>query len=176
MHIPSSSDNLLYRQRFLGCHEWGDAKSVCATVEVRKFSLTATKRFVYSVVVKKKPPKPTASELEILEVLWRIGPATVRDVHKELTDVGYTTVLKLLQIMTEKRLVERDDRERAHIYRPALKQEDTQRQIVSEVLEKVFGGSASQLVLRALSAKKASKQELTEIREMLDRMEQGGDQ
>ena len=123
--------------------------------------------------------KPTAAELEILGVLWRLGPSTVRDVHEQLRqrqDAGYTTVLKLMQIMTEKGLLARDERERAHVYRPVMKQEDTQRQIVTDLVERAFGGSAAQLVLRALSAKKASKAELQEIREMLDRMERGGEQ
>lgn len=123
--------------------------------------------------------KPTAAELEILGVLWRLGPSTVREIHEEMQkrqEAGYTTVLKLMQIMTEKGLLARDERERAHVYRPVMKQEETQRQIVTDLMERAFGGSAAQLVLRALSAKKSSKAELQEIREMLDRMEGGGEQ
>jgi BlaI family transcriptional regulator, penicillinase repressor len=121
-------------------------------------------------------PKPTAAELDILHVLWRRGSATVRDVHGELAragTVGYTTVLKLMQIMVEKGLVERDEKDRAHVYRPAWKREETEGQIVGDLLDRVFGGSAAQLVLRALSDRKASKQEIADIRKMLDRIEQG---
>jgi BlaI family penicillinase repressor len=135
--------------------------------------LTSTKVFVYAPVVAKKP---TAAELEILNVLWQLGSGTVREVHGELErrqPVGYTTVLKLLQIMTEKGLVERDEKDRAHVYRPALKREETQGQIVGDLLDRVFGGSAAELVLRALSDRKASKQEIAEIRQMLDSIEQG---
>jgi predicted transcriptional regulator len=122
-------------------------------------------------------PKPTRGELEILTVLWRLGVSTVRTVHAELQrkePVAYTTVLKLMQIMTEKGLVERDETERAHLYRPALKQEDTQRQIVRDLLDCVFDGSAAQLVLRALSEERASPQEIAEIRQMLDEAEKRG--
>lgn len=121
-------------------------------------------------------PKPTASELEILGVLWRTGPATVRQVWTELEDVkpaGYTTVLKLMQIMAEKGLLIRDEENRAHIYRPALEQAETQGRIVNDLLERVFAGSASALVMRALSLKPASKKEIAEIRRMLDEAEGG---
>jgi BlaI family penicillinase repressor len=141
--------------------------------QVRRFSLTTTKCFVYSADVK----RPTPGELEILGVLWRLGPSTVRGVHTELAKkepVAYTTVLKLMQIMTEKGLVERDERERAHLYRPALKQEDTQRQIIRDVLDRVFAGSAAQLVMRALSEKRASAEEIAAIRQMLDEAEKRG--
>jgi predicted transcriptional regulator len=124
-----------------------------------------------------KLPKPTPGELEILSVLWRLGSTTVRGVHAELEQkepVAYTTVLKLMQIMTEKGLVERDESERAHLYRPALKQEDTQGQIIRDVLDRVFAGSASQLVMRALSEKRASAEEIAEIRKMLDEAERKG--
>ncbi len=120
-------------------------------------------------------PKPTASELQILTVLWRIGPATVRAVHSELDpdgSTGYTTVLKLMQIMSEKGLLSRDDRERAHVYRPAVAREQTQGQMVVDMLDRVFGGSASQLVLRALSEKPATAEELQKIRKMLDDLEE----
>jgi predicted transcriptional regulator len=123
------------------------------------------------------PPKPTASELEILGVLWQTGPATVRQVWSELDTnkpTGYTTVLKLMQIMAEKGLLKRDEENRAHVYRPALEREETQGRIVDDLLERVFGGSASALVMRALSRKRTSKKELAEIRRMLDEAEGGG--
>lgn len=119
-------------------------------------------------------PKPTTAELEILGVLWRLGSATVREVYTELARarrVGYTTVLKLMQIMAEKGLVERDESGLAHVYRPAARQEEMQRQLVGDLMDRVFGGSASQLVLRALSSRHASKQEIEEIRRMLDSIE-----
>lgn len=121
-------------------------------------------------------PKPTSSELEILGVLWQTGPATVRQVHEVLDarrGAGYTTVLKLMQIMAEKGLLQREESARAHVYKPVLKQEDTQRQLVDDLLEKVFGGSASQLVMRALSGRRTSKKEMAEIRRMLDEYEGG---
>jgi BlaI family transcriptional regulator, penicillinase repressor len=126
----------------------------------------------------KKPttPKPTAAELDILSALWSTGPATVRQVHEALSghkDAGYTTVLKTMQIMTDKGLLEREESARAHTYRPALRREDTQRQMVDDLLEKVFGGSASQLVMRALSGRRTSKKEMAEIRRMLDEYEGG---
>jgi len=119
-------------------------------------------------------PKPTDTELAILRVLWRIGPATVRAVHDELTraqETGYTTVLKMLQIMTEKGLVRRDETERSHVYEPVMSEQQVQRQLVGHLLERAFGGSAQQLVLQALSAKKSSPKELAEIRRVLDEME-----
>jgi predicted transcriptional regulator len=121
-------------------------------------------------------PKPTDSELAILRVLWRRGPSTVRAVFDDLNETqptGYTTVLKMLQIMTEKGLVKRDESERSHVYQPASSEEKVQRQLVGHLLERAFGGSAQQLVLQALSAKKASPAELAEIRRLLDDMEGG---
>jgi predicted transcriptional regulator len=125
---------------------------------------------------KNMPPKPTDAELAILRVLWRLGPATVRAVHAELSRVqetGYTTVLKMLQIMAEKGLVKRDESERSHVYQPAFSEQDVQRQLVGHLMERAFGGSAQKLVLQALSAKKASASELAEIRKLLDEMERG---
>jgi predicted transcriptional regulator len=118
---------------------------------------------------KKALPKPTAAELDILRVLWQRGPATVRDVYEALgnPDAAYTTTLKFMQIMAAKGLVERDDSQRAHLYRPAVAQEETQRRLVDELMDKAFGGSAADLVLRALSRKSASKEELAEIRRMI---------
>jgi predicted transcriptional regulator len=109
--------------------------------------------------------------MEILNVLWRTGPATVRAVHAEVEKerpVGYTTVLKLMQIMASKGLVRRDERERAHVYAPAIGREATEKQLVGDLLDRVFGGSAAQLVMRALSHRQASQTELREIRRMLD--------
>ncbi len=122
-------------------------------------------------------PRPTASELEILNVLWRRGPSTVREVHEalmEFKETGYTTVLKLMQIMAEKGLVRRDESDRRHVYEAAPEQDETQRQLLSDLLDKAFNGSATKLVMQALSSKKASKEELAEIRRMLDEMEKGG--
>jgi predicted transcriptional regulator len=118
--------------------------------------------------------RPTDAELSILRVLWQQGEATVRQVFECLNqerDMGYTTVLKLMQIMTEKGLVKRDESQRTHLYQPALTQEQTQQQLVGDLLNKAFGGSASQLVLQALSAKPASASELQRIRELLDELE-----
>src|SRR5919202_1899583 len=115
----------------------------------------------------KPTPRPTDAELAILRVLWQRGPSTVREVHEELSrerGTGYTTVLKLLQIMFEKGLVARDESERAHVYRPRQSEEQAQRRLVTDLLDRAFGGSAQQLVLRALTAKPASPEELAEIR------------
>jgi BlaI family transcriptional regulator, penicillinase repressor len=122
----------------------------------------------------RRSPKPTAAETEILNVLWQTGPATVRRVHAELQQsraVGYTTVLKLMQIMAEKGLLQRDSKERAHVYRPAIAREATERQLVGDLLDRVFGGSAARLVLRALSDRPASRSEIAEIRRILDEVE-----
>jgi BlaI family transcriptional regulator, penicillinase repressor len=121
-------------------------------------------------------PRPTQGELEILHVLWEHGSCSVREVHEVLASdraPGYTTVLKLLQIMTEKGLVTRDDRQRTHLYVARLTREQTQRQMVDDLLERAFGGSASRLVLQALAARKASAEEIAEIRDLLDRLEGG---
>lgn len=126
--------------------------------------------------MKKSPPKPTDSELSILRVLWRLGPSTVRAVHDELNrsqETGYTTVLKLLQIMHEKGLVIRDESERSHVYRPAWSENEVQQQLVGHLLDRAFGGSARQLVMQALATKKASPAELAEIRKLLEEMEGG---
>lgn len=116
-------------------------------------------------------PRPTDAELAILRVLWERGPSTVRQVHDVLgreRPAAYTTALKLLQIMTEKGLVERDERDRTHVYRARLSQEQTQRQLVRDLADRAFGGSAAKLVLQALAGKHASADELREIRRMLD--------
>src|SRR5439155_2521566 len=117
-----------------------------------------------------RPPMalPTAAELDILAVLWRLGAATVRDVHEELgKDSRYTTTLKQMQLMTEKGLLLRSERFRSHVYEPGVPREQTQKQIAADLLKRAFDGSAKNLVLGALSAQSASGEELTEIRKML---------
>jgi predicted transcriptional regulator len=112
--------------------------------------------------------KPTDAELAILRVLWARGPSTVRQVAEEMgREGGYTTVLKLLQIMTEKRLVRRDESSRTHIYEPAFSQDQTERQLVTDLLDRVFDGSAAKLVLQALAATKATPEELDEIKKLI---------
>ena len=123
----------------------------------------------------KRLPRPTDSELAILRTIWRIGPATVRDVHEQLENepkVGYTTVLKLLQIMAEKGLVTRDESQRAHVYAAAAPEETTQRQLVGDLLDRAFGGDALRLVMSALSTRRSKDSELAEVRRILDAMEQ----
>ncbi len=120
------------------------------------------------------PPRPTDAELAILGVLWARGACTVRDVYDELNrhaPTGYTTVLKLLQIMTEEGLVVRDESQRAHIYEPRYSEQKTQRQLLSDLADRAFGGSSAKRVLQALSSRKASAQELDEIRTLLQRLE-----
>ena len=116
-------------------------------------------------------PRPTESELAILGVLWTNGPSTVRQVNDVLSasrNTGYTTTLKLMQIMAEKGLVIRDERDRSHVYAPRLSEEQTQRQLVRDLLERAFGGSASKLVMQALNAKRATAEELGEIRRLIE--------
>jgi BlaI family penicillinase repressor len=118
--------------------------------------------------------KPTASELEILQVLWTRGPSTVREVHEALhekKDLGYTTVLKLLQIMTTKGIVRRNEDQRAHVYEACQPAEKTKRQFAGDMLQRVFDGSASQLMLHALEGRHTSKKELEELRRLLDEHE-----
>lgn len=122
----------------------------------------------------RSPQKPTASELEILRVLWARGPSTVRDVHEALSankSLGYTTVLKLLQIMTAKGIVRRNETQRAHVYEAGLPAEQTKRQLAGDMLQRVFEGSASQLMMHALAGKRTSQQEIEEIRHLLDEYE-----
>lgn len=119
-------------------------------------------------------PKPTKAELAILNVLWERGPNTVREVHESLSsakEVRYITILKLLQIMTDKGLVTRDENTRSHIYAPRLPQETTQQQLLGDLTEHAFGGSASRLVLQALTTQRATHEELAEIRKLLDTLE-----
>jgi predicted transcriptional regulator len=116
-------------------------------------------------------PKPTDAELTILQVLWRKKAATVKDVQEELgAPTGYTTVLKFLQIMTEKGLVRRNESQRAHVYEATLSEDDTQQQLVSGLLKKAFGGSTSKLVMQALASRKASPKELAEIRRLIEQL------
>lgn len=117
--------------------------------------------------------KPTESELEILRVLWDKGAATVREVHEELAahkDSGYTTTLKLMQIMFEKGIVKRDDSSKTHIYRANISRENTQQQFVGKMINSLFGGSSTQLVMQALGNHAPNKEELEEIQKMLDNL------
>lgn len=122
----------------------------------------------------REAPRPTDAELEILTVLWSRGPSTVRQVHEVINrrkPTQYSTVLKFMQIMVEKGLLRRDDRQRAHIYEAAQAREWTQQQLAGDLLQRAFGGSAKNLLMGALSARKASKQELAELRKLLDEYE-----
>ena len=125
-------------------------------------------------MTKEHPQKPTTSELEILRVLWERGPSTVREVHealREKKDLGYTTVLKLLQIMTAKGSVRRNEDQRAHVYEACQPATETKRQLVGDVLQRVFQGSASELMIHALEGRPTSKKELEELRRLLDEYE-----
>jgi BlaI family transcriptional regulator, penicillinase repressor len=120
-------------------------------------------------------PQPTDGELEILNVLWGRGPSTVREVYAQLSQsrpVGYTTVLKFMQIMAEKGLVRRDEEQRAHLYKAAFPREATQKQLVRDLLNRAFAGSSTQLVMQALSAQRATADEIAQIRQLLDRYEE----
>lgn len=122
----------------------------------------------------KEIPKPTDAELAILQVLWQQGPSTVRQVQDILEaerGTGYTTTLKLMQIMFEKGLLGRDDSTRSHVYTALVTRQKTQRRLVSELMAQVFAGSAQQLVLQALAAKKSTPEELREIRKLIDELE-----
>ncbi len=117
---------------------------------------------------------PTEAELEILNVLWADGPSTVRDVHTQSSkEVGYTTVLKQMQVMVEKGLLGRSERFRSHVYEPRIAKEQTQQRLTRNLVQRAFGGSAKNLVLGALSSEKVSAAELAEIRSMLDEREKG---
>jgi BlaI family penicillinase repressor len=123
-----------------------------------------------------KPPRPTDTELAILRILWTRGACTVRQVHESLSrdrPAAYTTALKMLQIMTEKGLVRRDETDRTHIYQPKQTEEQTQRQLVRDLLDRAFGGSSSKLVLQALSARRATAEELGEIRKLIESRRDG---
>jgi BlaI family transcriptional regulator, penicillinase repressor len=121
-------------------------------------------------------PRPTDAELEILTVLWSRGPSTVREIHETISrrkPTQYSTVLKFMQIMAEKGLVRRDEKQRAHIYEAAQPREWTQKQLAGDLLQRAFAGSAKNLLMGALSAQKASKEELGELRNLLDEYEKG---
>jgi predicted transcriptional regulator len=118
--------------------------------------------------------KPTSSELEILHVLWERGPSTVREVHAALNEkrqIGYTSVLKLMQIMTAKGTVRRDEQQRAHVYEAVQPAEKTKRELALDVLQRVFDGSASELMMHALAERKASQEEIDEMRRLLNEHE-----
>lgn len=126
--------------------------------------------------MRNQPPKPTNAELEILTALWSIGPATVREVYDAICrrrPAQYSTTLKFMQIMANKGLLRRDEKQRAHVYEPVKSREWTQRQLASDLLERAFGGSPKALLVGALSARKASKEELAEIRRLLEGYERG---
>jgi predicted transcriptional regulator len=124
-------------------------------------------------------PRPTDAELAILRVLWERGPSTVRQVHDVLISrerpTAYTTALKLLQIMTEKGLVRRDQTDRTHVYHPRLTEEQTQRQLIRDLLDRAFGGSSSKLVMQALNTNRATPEELGEIRKLIEARREGRD-
>lgn len=123
-----------------------------------------------------KLPRPTDAELEILTVLWSLGRSTVREIHEKISErkpAQYSTVLKFLQIMAEKKLVRRDERQRAHIYEAAMPREWTQQQLAGDLLHRAFNGSAKSLMTGALSARKASRKELAELHKLLDEYEKG---
>jgi BlaI family transcriptional regulator, penicillinase repressor len=122
-----------------------------------------------------RPPRPTDAELAILRVLWEQGPATVRQVHEALStsrDTGYTTALKLMQIMAEKGLVTRDESSRTHVYRARLTRGETQRQLVADLVDRAFGGSAAALVMQALNARAASPEEIAQIQQLINEFTQ----
>ena len=121
-----------------------------------------------------KLPKPTDAELDILNVLWKIGPCTVREVHEQVSqskDIGYTTILKQMQLMTDKGLLKRDSSSRSHIFDAAVSQEHTQKRLINRLLDTAFGGSSLKLVMQALGNRKSSPEEIQQIRDLLDRME-----
>ena len=144
--------------------------------DLRRFSLTITKCFVYRLDIMTKAsesvPRPTEAELELLRILWGKEPATVREIYDTLNHErpsGYTTVLKLLQIMTSKGLVLRDEANRAHVYRAAISQDAMQSKILKDLSVRLFSGSAAQLALHALAMEPASQNELDEIRALIER-------
>ena len=125
---------------------------------------------------RKTNTRPTDAQIEILNVLWKTGPATVRQVHEEISKSKpsqYTTTLKLMQIMTGKGLLDRDDSERSHVYRPAVPQEHAQSQMAADLMERAFSGSLRSLVVGALGGRRATKKELAELRELIEEQENG---
>jgi predicted transcriptional regulator len=144
-----------------------------------KHFVNMTKDFVIlkgDTPMKQNTRRPTDAELTILRVLWDRGPSTVREVYKILNNgknVGYTTALKLMQIMTDKGLVERDEDCRPQLYRPCLPREQTERQLIKDLVDRAFGGSAKRLVMQPLEEKKASPSELAQIEKLLNKLERG---
>ncbi len=128
------------------------------------------------MIMNKKLPKPTEGELEVLRIIWQQGSSTVRQVNDALSlfkEVGYTTTLKIMQIMSEKGLLTRDTTGKTHVYHAAVSQEKTQQQLVTKLMDSAFGGSAMALVMQALGNKKSTAKEIKEIREFLDQLEGG---
>ena len=142
---------------------------------LRNISYTfATKLFVLSDMTTSLPSKPTDSELEILRLIWQHGPSSVRFINDELNEtkkVGYTTTLKIMQIMNEKGLLEREEEGRMHIYRAALKAEETQKQLLDRFVETAFGGSSMQLVMQALGKHTTTPEELKELKKLINKIE-----
>ena len=125
---------------------------------------------------RKRLSRPTDVELAILRVLWDRGPSSVRDVHVELSgdrDTGYSTTLKMMQVMLDKGLLKRDESRRPQLYAPAVPEEQTQKQIVDDIVQKAFGGSARKLVMRAVQSENVTSEELAEIRKLLKELEGG---
>ena len=134
------------------------------------------RRFSYVATITMSAPLPTDAELMIIRALWKLGPSTVRQVWDELntdreTPVVYTTVLKAMQVMHEKGILQRDDSARSHVYRPSAKPETVKRSLVRDLMDRLFDGSARELVVEALGSKKISRKELTEIRKLLDNLD-----
>lgn len=124
------------------------------------------------VMPKPKLPRPTDFEVAILRALWKLGPSTVREVREEIgQDTGYTTILKIMQLMTEKGLVARDEAARTHIYRATRPAEETQRHLLRDLMDRAFNGSPMKLIMQALSAKKSSPEELEELKKLIDEIE-----
>lgn len=139
--------------------------------------MTLTKYFVNMRGMTSRQHRPTKVELSILRVLWEKGPGSVREIQARLSvtkETGYTTALKMLQIMTEKGLVERDESVRPQIYRAKFSQEKTQKQLLQDLVQRAFGGSVKALVMQAISTKRSSPEDLEAIEKLLDRFEGGG--
>ena len=148
--------------------------TVWSSPAMTKIFVDSDEGFRHTDAMASKPPRPTEAELSILRVFWDRGAQSVREVHHTLNQskpTGYTTVLKLLQIMTEKGLVQRDETKRPQIYVPRLSQQQTQRQLLGDLLQRAFGGSVKALVLQAIASKKSSPAELEAIEQFLDRFE-----
>ena len=125
-------------------------------------------------MAKKRTNQPTEVELQILRILWKLGPSPVREVHARLNaekGTNYSTTVKMLSVMLEKRLVKRDEKVSPHIYRPVQSREKTGKQMLSDLIEKVYDGASMSLVLQALASSNPTKQELEEVRELLDELE-----